>query len=161
MRRAGLTSGCAIGVVCASCVVHAPPTRDATEARPDPTAASDTLEEPKSDPTTARTVGWVSIAIGAEAAGAAAATSILILGYKTTRDDGCNAEKVCTGAGLNANSQIQAVQFWNAGAWVLAAAGLGIGAYLILTHPPDARRGVAVGIEPNGSGASLGLRSAF
>jgi hypothetical protein len=88
-------------------------------------------------------------------------TSILILGYKGTRDDGCNAEKICTGTGLNANSQIQAVQFWNAGAWVLAAAGLGVGAYLILSHPRDAQRGIAVGVEPNGSGVSLGLRSAF
>jgi hypothetical protein len=131
-------------------------------APPNPTAAGDAPEEePKSDPTTARIVGWVSIAIGAEAAGAAAATSILILGYKGTRDDDCNATKVCTGAGLNANSQIQAVQFWNAGAWVLAAAGLGVGAYLILSHPPGTRRGVAIGVQPNGSGVSLGLRSAF
>jgi hypothetical protein len=106
-------------------------------------------------------VGAVSLAIGAEAAGVAAATSIMILQYKGTRDDDCDAEKVCTAAGLNANSQIQAVQFWNAGAWVLAAAGLGVGAYLILSHPPDARRGVALGVEPNGSGVSLGLRSAF
>jgi hypothetical protein len=92
-------------------------------------------DEPKSDPTTARTIGWVSIAVGSEAAIVAGVTSGLMLNDKSTRDSNCNAQKVCSTIGFNANNQLGALAGWNAAAWVTAAAGLGLGTVLILTHP--------------------------
>jgi hypothetical protein len=59
----------------------------------------------------------------------------MMLENKSTRDSNCNAAKVCSAIGLNANNEIGAVGAWNAGAWVLAVAGLGVGTYLILSHP--------------------------
>jgi hypothetical protein len=113
--------------------------------------ASSSESEP-ADPTLARTFGWVSLAIGGESAIVAAVTSILMLEDKSTRDSGCNAQKVCSTDGYNANIQLSAAAGWNAGAWVVAAAGIGIGAYLILSHPVAEH--VRVSVSP--AGATLG-----
>lgn len=119
----------------------APPAESAPPPSSDP-AASDA---PKSDPTEARTFGWLGIAVGAEAAVVATVTSVLMLEDKSTRDSGCTAAKVCSSGGLNANTQIGSLAVWNAGAWILAATGLGIGSYLLITHPPEKRATLSLG----------------
>jgi len=117
--------------------------------------------EEKSDPTVPRAYGWIGIAIGAEAAIAAAATSAAVLDYKSTRDSGCNAQKVCSADGLSANSQIGSLVGVNAAAWVLAAAGLGVGSYLLLTHPLDKERHTSITLAPSGTTAGVGLSGTF
>jgi len=125
------------------------------------TAAAPADAENESDPTVARGFGWLGIAVGAEGAIAATATSIAILDYKSTRDSGCNAQKVCSADGLNANGQIASLVGWNAGSWVVAAAGLGIGSYLLLTHPLEKTRPLAITLAPSGTTAGLGLGGSF
>jgi hypothetical protein len=110
---------------------------------------------------TGRTYGWVGIGVGAESAVAALVTSVMILHDKSVRDANCSAEKICSPAGLDANQDIGLLEGWNAGAWIVAAAGLGIGAYLILTEPVDGGQRTAIAIGPIGSGTGLGLRSSF
>jgi len=68
----------------------------------------------------------------------------MMLDDKSTRDSNCNSQKACSTAGFNANSQLGDLVGWNAGAWVLAAAGLGVGTYLILSHPIERRTEVYV-----------------
>jgi hypothetical protein len=160
----GLTlSALCLGCCCVGGVVGcaANPNRPAERAEsPSLTSgsapAAETPESPNAaepaDPTLARTFGWVSLAIGGESAVVAAVTSILMLEDKSTRDSGCNAQKVCSSDGFNANVQLSAAAGWNAGAFVLAAAGLGIGAYLILSHPVAEH--VRVSVSP--AGATLG-----
>jgi hypothetical protein len=126
------------------------PSRPASASPTDSTAEATT-----SDPTLVRTFGWVSIAIGAESAAVAAATSGLMLENQSTRNSSCNAEKVCSSIGLNANTQLSALAPWNAGAWVVAVAGLGTGTILILTHPLAKRTSVYA--SPTG----VGLRGQF
>jgi hypothetical protein len=109
----------------------------------------------------ARTFGWVSLAIGAEATVVAVATSIMMMHEKSVRDSACDAQKVCTPDGGEANDTIGRLAGWNVGAWAVAAAGLGIGAYLLLTNPSEGSRATAVTVAPNGSGLSLGVRSTF
>jgi hypothetical protein len=116
-----------------------------SEQRSSPDSA--TSGDSKADPTEARTFGWLSIAVGAESAIVATVTSVLILEDKGTRDSDCNADRVCSSSGFNANTQIGALAVWNAGAWILAAAGLGVGSYLLLTHSP-AR--TTVSLSPSG-----------
>jgi hypothetical protein len=62
---------------------------------------------------------------------------------------------VCSSIGLNANTQLSALAPWNAGAWVVAVAGLGTGTILILTHPLAKRTSVYA--SPTG----VGLRGQF
>jgi hypothetical protein len=77
----------------------------------DPPPASDSSS---GDGRTARTFGWVSIAVGAEAAVVALVTSALMLNEKSTRDSECNAQKVCSQDGLSANSSLASLGGWNA-----------------------------------------------
>jgi len=79
----------------------------------------------------------------------------------STRNSNCNAQKVCNASGVTANGQLNDLAPWNTGLWVVGVLGLGIGAYLLLTHPTDRATGTQVGVAPNGSGASFELRSSF
>ena len=128
-------------------------------ASPGHSAASETPDERHSRHA-ARRVGWIAVGIGTAGGLLALGTSILMLEDKSTRDSGCTS-KVCSTAGFTANGQLSDLGPWNAGAWVVAAAGLGVGAYLLLTNPSDSSQGTQVGVGPTGSGAGLTLRSSF
>jgi hypothetical protein len=110
---------------------------------------------------TARTIGWISLAVGAEAAVVAIVTSIMMLHDKSVRDANCDASKVCNVTGLNANNGLANLADWNVGAWAIAAAGLGVGGLLILTSPADTSRGTALLLGPEGTGVGVGVRSSF
>lgn len=134
-------------------------------ARPGPPPGSATApppsEESEPDPSQARTFGWLGIALGTEGAVAAIATSAAILDYKSTRDSGCNADKQCSSDALNANNNISGMIGWNAGAYVLAVAGLGVGTYLLLTHPPRHARRFSLTLAPEGTMGGVGLGGSF
>ena len=104
----------------------------------------------------------MSVSIGAEAGVAALVTSAMMLHEKSVRDSACDGEKVCNAAGIDANGSLAQLGGWNAAAWIVAVGGLGAGAYLLLWHPSkDDKRGPEVSVGPFGSGAGLGIRSAF
>jgi hypothetical protein len=147
---------CASGPAGSSGVASYPPTSTSSAS-----AGSSPGEAEASDPTTARTFGWLGIGVGAEGAILAAVTSVAMLDYKSARDSGCNAQKLCSTAGLNADNQISGLAGWNAGAWVLAVAGLGGGTILLLTHPPEQRQRAPVTLTPGPTGAGLGLSGSF
>jgi len=121
-----------------------------------------------------RTIGWVALAIGAEATAVAIGTSVLMLHAKGSRNDGCDAQKRCNDSGYDSNDQLKSLGPWNAGAWIVGAAGLGIGTWIILATSPskasseksekpsdknEAR--AAVSVSPSASGLGLQLRSTF
>lgn len=108
-----------------------------------------------------RTWGWAAVSIGASAGLLAIGTSVLMLEDNSTRNSNCDAQKVCNSSGLTANAQMQDLSPWNAGMWVVGIVGLGIGAYLLITHPTDRAMGTQVGVAPNGSGGSFLLRGSF
>jgi hypothetical protein len=108
-----------------------------------------------------RTLGWISVAIGSEAALVAIATSFMMLHEKSVRDAHCDASKFCSSEGFDANSSLEALTWWNVGAFGVAAAGLGVGAVLLLTNPRESERTTSIVVAPNGSGAGLGLRGTF
>ncbi len=134
-------------------------TPQSTQKDPPPT-----LDRPGAGNATARGMGWFSVAVGTLGAGVALTTSLLYLHKKSERDDDCNAAKVCSQDGLNANSQLPALGGWNVGAFAVAAVGLGVGAFLVITNPAGGTGGekqTAIGVAPTGSGAGLNLRSTF
>ncbi len=140
-----------VTVALGGCAAHAELPAEVPETTPAPA------------PSGARTFGWFSIALGAEGAVAAIATSALIVDYKSTRDSGCNAAKMCSADGINANNQIGSLLGWNAGAWVVAAAGLGVGTVLILTHPVDNGypQRTSITVAPRVTLGGLGLSGSF
>jgi hypothetical protein len=82
-----------------------------------------------------RDAGWVSVAVGAGAGAVALGTGYVMLHDKSVRDAHCATQTTCDGQGLDASSQLTAIAPWNTGAWIVAAVGLGGGAFLVLTHP--------------------------
>jgi hypothetical protein len=131
----------------------------APEPAPEPAPAPAPAQEKSSgtsDPML-RTFGWISIGIGAQATAVAIVTSFMMLHQKSLRDDNCSSKKLCTQAGLDANTQLGSLGGWNAGAYAIGAIGLGLGAFLVLTNPADKDKEVSAGVSPSG----LTLRGKF
>ncbi len=80
---------------------------------------------------------------------------------KSVRDGNCNAQKVCSPSGFSANGDIASLAGWNAGAWVVAALGLGIGGVLVLSDHAGSSQRAAITVNAVGSGAGLGVESSF
>ncbi len=108
-----------------------------------------------------RALGWVAVSIGSVAGVVALGTSYLMLQAQSDRNGGCDAQHTCTQAGLDANARLGQLAGWNAGAWIVAAAGIGTGVFLLLTNPSDAALGTQVGLAPSGSGMGVALRRGF
>jgi hypothetical protein len=106
-------------------------------------------------------LGWVSLAVGAEAAIVAIVTSGMLVHEKSILDAQCDAQKLCSPAGLDAAGSISSLTPWNTGTWVAAALGVGAGAALLLTGRPDAPGSTAITWTPDGAGPGVGVRSRF
>lgn len=109
----------------------------------------------------ARMGGWVAIAVGGLAGIVAIGTSIAMLHDKSVRDAGCDANKACSSDALSANADLAGTSPWNTGAYVLAAAGLGIGAFLVITNPSEPETATRIGVSPTASGATVSLHGSF
>ncbi|MGH7297872.1 MAG: hypothetical protein ACRELB_23230, partial [Polyangiaceae bacterium] len=105
---------------------------------------------------TRRALGWVAIAIGAEATTVAVVTSFMMLHQASVRSADCT-DKQCSSAGFAANQQLGRLGGWNLGAWAVGAAGLGTGIVLLLTNPSDR----ALHVEAGATASGLLLRGAF
>jgi hypothetical protein len=147
---------------------------DATGASPAPApppeapaaATSSTGDDYGSDPgrdphRTRRDLGLAFLSIGGEAAIVAIITSAMLEHQMGIRDEGCNAQKVCDTAGIDAVHTISTIVPWNTATWFVAAAGLGIGTVLVVISLPHSERRTAITLSPNESGLGLGLRSSF
>ena len=169
---------CLACVACASAPAPHPVLAEATPAEAAPPAASSatTTEKPPPLPPVVakpppasehhdrqmnRALGWVAVSIGSAAGAVALGTSYVMLQAQSDRNSGCDAQKMCTQSGLDANARLGQLAGWNAGAWIVAAAGIGTGVFLLLTNPSDKELGTQVGIGPSGSGMGLSLRRGF
>jgi hypothetical protein len=85
----------------------------------------------------------------------------MLLHEKAVRDEECNAQKLCSQRGLDANGSIATVVGWNTAAWIVMAAGLGAGAYLLFTNRPDSKPSATIAVAPNPKGIEIGLHGAF
>ncbi|MGA7119766.1 MAG: hypothetical protein WBY94_06695 [Polyangiaceae bacterium] len=142
------------------------PPQPGVQPAPAPAEATSSTDRETPDERAARrsgrTWGWIVLGgVGAPAGLVAIGTSVAMLIDNSTRNSNCNAAKVCSPTGFTANSDLATLSGWNAAAWGLAAVGLGLGAYLVLTHHADRATETQVGVAPNGSGASFTLRTSF
>jgi hypothetical protein len=161
---AGALAGCATAPAphpvlaeAAPAAAVAPPA--ASQPTPGDAPKEQKREEQASDRSghrTNRTLGWIAVAVGAEALVAALVTSAVMLHENDVRNSNCT-DKVCTPLGLDANTQLQQLGPWNAAAYIVGAVGLGAGAFLLLTNPAEKEGRTAVGVSPGG----LTLRGSF
>lgn len=144
----------------------APSTEPTAQTNAEPSYAPSSGQSSSSPPARGmgRTWGFITLAVGAEAAAVAIVSSFLVLREDVIRGNGCNAQNVCSHAALDANTKIDGLLGWNTAAWVAAAVGLSAGAYLVITNPADAPyapRTTAIGVGPNGSGVGLNMQGTF
>jgi hypothetical protein len=139
-------------------VAEATPASVAVSAQPAPNDArkQDEKASDRASHRTNRTLGWIAVAIGAEAAVAAVVTSGMMLHENDVRNRECT-DKVCSPAGLDANNQLSNIGPWNAAAYVVGAVGLGAGIFLLVTNPAEKEGRTEVGVSPGG----LTVRGAF
>jgi hypothetical protein len=107
-----------------------------------------------------RTLGWVLGSVGVASSVTAAVTSVLLVKDKSTADANCPNKTCVNQKGLDAVSQGKTLTVVNAAAFAVGAAGLGLGAYLVLSNRQD---GAAATIGPGvvASGAGLTCVGAF
>jgi hypothetical protein len=147
-----------LALACSACAGNSAGARDPHDADATGTTSAPPAHDGRA---TRRTLGWVSLAVGAEAAIAALVTSGMLVHEKSVLDAQCNAQKQCSSSGVDAAGAISTLTPWNTGTWIMTVAGLGAGTALLLTSHPDAPASTAITLTPEGSGAGLGLRSRF
>lgn len=143
----------------ASVIATGAPPEPSTSSPPSSTA-SDESPEQRRDRHRGRATGWIVTGVGIGAGVLALGTSYLMLKDKSDRDSNC-PNKACNATGATANSALSDLGGWNVGAWVVAAAGLGVGTFLLFTNPADPESKTQVGLAPAPGGGGLTLRSSF
>ncbi len=147
-----------------------PETREENDREPEGSREAASTDKGPSDHRVERVAGWVSLAIGAQATVVALVTSGMMLHEDGIRGDACDAQQRCTQEGLDANANLRQLGGWNAGAYVVAGAGLTVGTVLLLLHPARERARPARRAESSspsltlgapGAGPGLGLRGTF
>jgi hypothetical protein len=167
VRRAGVVSAAIVVLVLGvlypsgSQASDARPAPDLAEARPAGNEADNPPPAHHRSGRAARTLGWVSLSLGAEAAVIAVVTSFLLLHEKSVRDDNCDAQRACSQRGLDADGTIASLVGWNTASWIVAAAATGAGAFLLLTNRSDSGRQTTIAISPNSAGVGVRLWSSF
>lgn len=104
-----------------------------------------------------RTFGFALAGVGVAGLGVAAITSVMVVSKKSAVDAGCQADKSCTSAGLDAAHSGRTLEVVSNVGWVVGAAALGAGAYFILTSGSSSKPSTAVALLPNPAGGQLSL----
>jgi tetratricopeptide (TPR) repeat protein len=125
-----------------------------TEPKPKPAPPPKPQPKPAASSSN-RTLGWVLVGVGGAGLALGSASGYLALSKKNTMDDDCETLKgrrVCGPDGLDAADSGKTWATVSTVAFAAGAAALGVGAYVLLTSPPEAD-------TPNG--AVIGFRGAF
>jgi len=123
-------------------------------------AAARRLEERRSvGVSSKRTVGWVIGGVGVAGVAAAASSGFMLMGKRNTADAQC-PDKVCNEEGASAVDAGKTLLVVNTISWVVAAAGLGVGAYLILSSS-DSKPTAVLAPTVTPTGAALSWVGAF
>ena len=124
-----------------------PPTRDATSP---------------SDETSGRktTAYWIGGA-GAASLTVGLVTGAMVIGKKGTISDHCDASGACDDAGLSAASSGKTLATVSTVTTVLGLAGLGVGAYFLLTPGDSSGPSAALHVAPTIGGGSIAFTRSF
>jgi hypothetical protein len=107
-----------------------------------------------------RTLGWAVGGAGLLGIGAALVTGVMLSDKKSAVEADCPGKVCRTSAGLDAADSGQTLLVVNGAAWIIGAAGVGLGAYFVLANAPQgAPTGWIPSVDRNG--AALRYRGAF
>jgi hypothetical protein len=108
-------------------------------------------------PSDTRPLGYALGGVGVAGLLTGTIAGIVALNHKSTRDDHCNADKICDQTGVDANDAYGTMATVSNIGWAVGLLGLGAGAYFVLTS--DARDGsetaVRTSMGPAGSTVTM------
>lgn len=98
------------------------------------------------------TLGYVFGGVGIAGVVFGSITGLMAMGKQSTVDDECNGNGFCSAKGADAASSGSSLATLSTIGWVIGAAGIGAGAYFLLTDEPEGpKAGFHAGITPGGS----------
>jgi hypothetical protein len=104
-----------------------------------------------------RTAAYIAFGVGGAGLVVGTVTGLLVLSKKSTMEANCDDDFACNSAGLDAASAGQTFSTISTLSFIAAAAGAGVGAYLLLSSDSD----TALGVVPSARGAALEMRHRF
>lgn len=111
----------------------------ATTTAPSPTGSAD-----RGDRRDTRMLGYILGGVGVVGLGVGTISGVIGLKHQATGDENCDdTRRVCNQQGIDANDKARSMRPISLAGFALGVAGLGAGAYFVLTSSPDDR--VALG----------------
>ena len=104
-----------------------------------------------------RTLGFVLGGVGVAGFGVGAIAGAMMLGKKSTVDAGCHPDKSCSSAALDAAHAGRTLEIVSNVGWIVGAASLAVGAYLVISSGPSSKPSSALAVAPNVGGGQLSL----
>ena len=114
---------------------------------------------PADDGSGRRTAGWVVGGVGLAGLTVSLVTGMMVLDKKSTVDDECT-DDLCSSTGADAASSGRTLSAVSTAAFVVGVAGLGVGAYLLLSAP-DGTATARVGVRTRSAIPELVLEGTF
>mgnify|MGYP003778339853 CR=1 FL=1 len=122
----------------------------------EPTAAGESVAADTAPQGSSRaTWGWVIGGVGLAGLVAGSVTGFMVLDKKKTVDANCDSNKLCTPAGTDAADSGKALAPWTTAGLLAGVAGVGLGAYLILSSDTASGRQAVLRASPVAGGAQL------
>ncbi|MEP7053559.1 MAG: hypothetical protein ABJB12_24565 [Pseudomonadota bacterium] len=122
---------------------------------------SSTPRESSSGRAGTRTLGFALGGVGIGGVSVGAVAGVLMLGQKNAVNDECHPDKSCTKAGLAAAHSAHTLQAVSNVGWVVGAAALGAGAYLLLTSNTRDKPSTTLALAPTPTGGQLSLNRSW
>jgi hypothetical protein len=139
--------------------------RKSIEVKPGPRVASPVVKAAAPASVAAsqpkRTWGWISMGAGAAALGGAVVTGLIMAGHKDTVEEHCSQDHICDAMGYDAAQSGQKLLIPNAVLWGLGAAGLGVGAYLLLSSSNEGKTTTALTVRTTNGGSLVMCEGRF
>ena len=138
--------------------------RRVAPSAPVTTATTATLAPASAEPAPAahsRRLGFALGGVGVAGLGLGAVAGLIVLGKQHTVDTECHPDKSCTSAGVAAASSGHTWQVVSNVGWVLGAAALGAGAYLLLSSAPSTQPNTSLSVSSTVAGAEVSLNRSF
>lgn len=110
---------------------------------------------------TSNALGYVLLGVGAAGVAAGGVMWAVLNKKQDIVDNHCDAQKRCSQDGIDAANAGEKLTPFYTGAWLVGAAGLGAGAYVLLTDRGTADEGTMVGVTVLPGGGAVGATGRF
>lgn len=142
---------------------QSPPHRTRASAAIEPTETDDDRRSDarRSGHSTKRAAAYVALGAGGVGIVLGTITGIVVINKKSTMESHCDGAFACDDTGLDAASSGETFSTISTVTFLVGAAGLGVGAYLLLSDDSQDQSTAAIGFVPTANGADIVVQRRF